>query len=71
MIIWDLVMKNDLGKVFPYINEILVPISVQEVGLKGPKGPKNALVFPSTLPSFDKTEYLDCSLRFTSFCQVR
>ena len=43
MIIWDLVMKNDLGKVFPYINEILVPISVQEVGLKGPKGPKNAL----------------------------
>ena len=30
-------MKNDLGKVFPYNNEILVPISVQEVGLKGPK----------------------------------
>ena len=38
-------MKNDLGKVFPYINEILVPISVQEVGLKGPKGPKNALSY--------------------------
>ena len=37
MIIWVLVMKYDVGTVFPYIDYILVPISIQEVGLKGPK----------------------------------
>ena len=30
-------MKYDVGTVFPYIDYILVPISVQEVGLEGPK----------------------------------
>ena len=36
-------MKYDVGTVFPYIDYILVPISIQEVGLKGPKMAKNAL----------------------------
>ena len=48
-------MKNDLGKVFPYINEILVPISVQEVGLKVPKGPKKQPVL-LTRPGFNPEE---------------
>ena len=34
-------MKYDVGTVFPYIDYILVPISVQEVGLKGPKNALN------------------------------